>query len=259
MSGEFESEKEIPKWRPLSLRQRRVFGVLIEKAKTTPSSYPMTLNAIVVASNQKSNRNPQLSLNAHEVDTVLDELRALEAVVEVHGDGRVAKYKHTAYQWMGVDKVEIAVMAELLLRGEQTVGELRGRASRMENIDSVASLQPILQRLIERKLVVSLTPPGRGQMVTHGLYSDTELEQVKKLVGAGGGIDSTAASTQVSESQTSEKPNVAGQGLVAEKSALPSGTVSEGTQAVLDSVRGEIAELKKQIDDIFERLKRIES
>lgn len=254
MSGEFDSEKEVPKWCPLSLRQRRVFGVLIEKAKTTPSSYPMTLNAIVVASNQKSNRNPQLSLNAHEVDAVLDELRELEAVVEVHGDGRVAKYKHTAYQWLGVDKVEIAVMAELMLRGEQTVGELRGRASRMETIDSVASLQPILQRLIERKLVVSLTPPGRGQMVTHGLYNESELEQVKKQLGAGIAVDST----QESESPSIGKSNLTGQGIDAGKSRLPSDAASGETQA-LAAVRAEIAELKKQIGDIHERLNRIES
>ena len=186
MSNEPQTEKPTenqPQWRPLDSYQRRVVGVLIEKSKTTPGSYPLTLNSITTACNQKSNRSPQMNIASDDVELVLDQLREMKAVVEIHGDGRVAKFKHTMYQWMGVSKTEIAVMGELLLRGEQTVGELRARASRMEPIQGMAELQPILDALVERKLVVELTPQGRGQMVTHNLYSETELAQIREATG----------------------------------------------------------------------------
>jgi uncharacterized protein len=168
-----------PKWQVLNLRQRRVAGVLVEKAKTTPDAYPMTLNGIVTGCNQKSNRDPQMNLSPDDVEQVLEELREMGAVAEVQGTGRVAKYRHYMYEWLGVDKFEIAVMTELLLRGEQTLGELRQRASRMEPINDLATLEKIVHALVERKLMIELTPPGRGQMVTHGLYKDRELPELR--------------------------------------------------------------------------------
>src|SRR5215468_2127764 len=127
-----------PKWRPLDARQRRVLGVLIEKAKTTPAGYPMSVNAIVTGCNQKSNRDPLMTLDDFGVEKALDELRNMGAVSEVDWVGRVSKWKHQAYEWLGVSKPEIAVMTELLLRGAQAVGELRGRAARMEPIPDLA-------------------------------------------------------------------------------------------------------------------------
>jgi uncharacterized protein len=172
-------EQSQPKWRPLRSQQRRVLGVLIEKAKTTPDAYPLTLNGLVTGSNQKSNRAPQMTLTADEIQQALDELRDMGAVVEVQGSGRVAKFRHQMYDWLGVDKVELAVMAELLLRGEQTVGELRAHASRMETIPGLPELKTVLQSLIANNLVISLTPEGRGQMVSHNLYKDRELVELK--------------------------------------------------------------------------------
>ena len=172
-------EQPGPKWRALRSQQRRVIGVLIEKAKTTPDAYPLTLNAMVTGCNQKSNRAPLMNMNADEVQQAVDELREMGAVVEVQGSGRVAKYRHHMYEWLGVDKVELAVMAELLLRGEQTIGELRAHASRMEPIPGLPELKPILQSLIAKNLVVSLTPEGRGQMVSHNLYKDREMEELR--------------------------------------------------------------------------------
>ena len=78
----------------MSSRQRRVVGVLIEKAKTTPDVYPMTLNSLVAGCNQKSNRSPQMNLNADDVQQAVDELREMGAIVEVQGSGRVPKYRH---------------------------------------------------------------------------------------------------------------------------------------------------------------------
>lgn len=170
------------KWQPLSSFQRRVVGVLIEKAKTTPDSYPMTINSIVTACNQKSNRSPQMDIATDDTMLTLDELREMGVVVEIHGSGRVARYRHKAYEWFGVDKVELAVLAELLLRGEQTVGELRGRAARMEPIADLSALRPVLESLVKKKLVIELTSPGRGQIVTHGVYLPGELDRNKMRV-----------------------------------------------------------------------------
>ena len=167
------------KWQVLSSRQRRVLGVLIEKAKTTPDAYPLTVNALVSGSNQKNNREPQTSYSAEEVEQALEELRAIGVVTEVQGSGRVPKYRHHAYDWLGVEKTELAVMTELLLRGEQTLGELRGRAARMEPIADTAALKPVVDGLLKKGLMIELTGPGRGQIVSHNLYKDREINELK--------------------------------------------------------------------------------
>ncbi len=108
-----------PKWTPLGRVERRVLGVLVEKAKTTPDAYPLTLNALTNGCNQKSNRDPQMNLQPDQVENSLEKLRHLSAVIEVSGGGRVSKYRHLIYEWMGINKVEAAVMTELLLRGRK--------------------------------------------------------------------------------------------------------------------------------------------
>lgn len=174
------SPQSPPQWKPLGPLQRRIIGVLVEKAKTTPDAYPLTLNSLTTGCNQKSNRYPQMHLSADTVEEALEQLRNLSAVVEVHSDGRVAKYRHRMYEWLGVDKTQLAVLAELLLRGEQSVGELRARAARMEPIADQAALKPILESLMQMKLVVALTRPGRGQVVTHGLYPPEEWQKLSQ-------------------------------------------------------------------------------
>src|SRR5262245_61813290 len=96
------SEPESPQWRPLAAIDRRVLGVLVEKAKTVPASYPMTLNAIATGANQKNNRFPEMQLEADRVQDSLDRLRELGAVGEVQGEGRVPKFRHYLYKWLGV-------------------------------------------------------------------------------------------------------------------------------------------------------------
>jgi len=166
-------------WTPLDARERRVLGVMIEKAKTTPAGYPMTVNAIVTGCNQKNNRDPLSSYDDTDVEQALDVLRTLGVVSEIDWLGRVPKYKHDAYKWLGVSRLELAVIAELLLRGPQTVGDLRVRAARMEPIEDVAAFKPIVEELIARRLMIELTPPGRGQMVSHNLYRTDELDGLK--------------------------------------------------------------------------------
>ncbi len=179
------TEPPQPKWRPLRAIDRRVAGVLAEKAKTTPDIYPMSLNAVCTGCNQKSNRHPVMALEPDDVEESLDRLREMGAVSLVEGYGRVRKYRHYLYQWLGVDKVELAVMTELLLRGPQTVGELRGRAARMEPIADLAALRPVLEGLKQKGLVVSLTPEGRGHVVTHALYLPDELQKLQAQHGEG--------------------------------------------------------------------------
>ena len=135
------------RWRPLAKVDRRVAGVLVEKAKTTPEQYPLTINSLVNGCNQKNNRDPQMQLEEADVMESLDRLKSMGAVAEVQGSGRVPKFRHLLYEWLGVEKVELAVMGELLLRSAQTEGELRGRASRMEPIADLNALRGILQSL----------------------------------------------------------------------------------------------------------------
>jgi uncharacterized protein YceH (UPF0502 family) len=169
---------------PLSARERRVLGVLIEKQKTTPEYYPMTISALVTGCNQKSNRDPVTSYDADQVEEILEGLRRKGAVILVEGAGRGPKWKHTLYDWLDLKNrpTELAILAELLLRGPQTEGELRGRASRMNEIPDLDALDRLLEFLKQRGLVVQLSPPGqrRGVVVTHGMYPPEELERVRQ-------------------------------------------------------------------------------
>ena len=106
----------------------------------------------------------------------LDELRQVGAAREVQGSGRSNKYRHAAYQWMDVDSPQAAVMTELLLRGPQTAGELRTRASRMSPFADLSAIQTVIDALIEKGLVEPLSPPGRGQTFAHKLYPPDERQ-----------------------------------------------------------------------------------
>lgn len=240
-------------WQPLNSRQRRVFGVLIEKAKTTPDAYPMTLNGIVTGCNQKSNREPLMTVTPEDVEQILDELRAVNAVTEVQGSGRVAKYRHHAYEWLGVDKYEISVMTELLLRGEQTLGDLRARAARMEPIADQGALKLIVDSLLKKQLMVELTPPGRGQIVTHNLYKEREMNelraQYKNHVVADRSYDDerpTATSAPVASSAPPPRPS--------QPAAPALRTVSADDFAELrvevSELQAEVARLRQQFRDL---------
>lgn len=196
-----------PRWQPLGAIDRRVIGVLAEKAKTTPDVYPMSLNGICTGCNQKSNRDPVMQLEPEDVEESLDRLRELGAVGLIEGSGRVSKYRHYLYDWLGVDKVEMAIMTELLLRGDQTLGELRTRASRMEPIADLHALQTLLTSLHHKKLVIYLTPEGRGQVVTHALYKPRELDNLReKYAGARAAAMSDEAPAAVFRPQPSAPP-----------------------------------------------------
>src|SRR3954463_16172569 len=109
--------------------ESRVLGVLIEKDKTTPEQYPLSLNAIVNGANQKNNRDPATSMTDNQAFEALESLRGKGLVVRMEGPGmRVNKYRHNTQDVLRVPASQMAILAELLLRGPQTLGELRGRA-----------------------------------------------------------------------------------------------------------------------------------
>jgi uncharacterized protein len=237
-----ENQTEGPQWKPLNSRQRRVLGVLIEKAKTVPESYPMTVNGIVAGSNQKSNREPQMELTQEDVEQLLDELRALGAVTEVQGSGRVLKYRHHAYEWLGVTAVELAVMTELLLRGEQTLGDLRARAARMEPIADQAALKVVVDGLLKKGLMREITPPGRGQIVSHNLYKDREVAD----------LQTHAASAPMRNPSGVEEPSLA-------SSSSSSTPLKYATNDQLSELAVELAELRAEFARLRQRVEELEA
>lgn len=152
--------------------EARVIGSLIEKEITTPDQYPLTLNALTAACNQKSNRDPVLELDGGEVQTVLDGLMKKHLVTDRSGGvgGRVTRYRqrfcNTQFGNLHLSPPELAIVAELLLRGPQTPGELRSRASRMAPLRDVSEVDAALEALAAREppLVAQLPrEPGRRE------------------------------------------------------------------------------------------------
>jgi hypothetical protein len=247
-----QTDQAKPRWQPLSAVDRRVAGVLVEKAKTTPGAYPISLNAVTTGCNQKSNRDPAMNIEPDDVEESLDRLRKLGAVGLVEGYGRVAKYRHYLYDWLGVDKLELAVMAELLLRGAQTIGELRGRAARMEPIRDVAELEPVLDSLESKGLLLSLTRKGRGQIVTHALYSAGELQRLKAQYS--GYVESPTTEPPPAASATPAARPAPAACATAEPASQQSADrrTAESLSQTLQELRNELAQLRADLNELAE-------
>ncbi len=141
--------------------QLRVLGSLIEKEITTPENYPLSLNALVNACNQRSSRDPVLDLTEDEVRQALHSLEALALTTPVR-DSRVPKYEHRIRTVLNLRRDETAVLCLLMLRGPQTPGELRSRADRLFTFDDLAAVQSTLERLAAREAVND--PTGTGPL-----------------------------------------------------------------------------------------------
>jgi uncharacterized protein YceH (UPF0502 family) len=212
-------------WPVLSMNERRVLGVLVEKAKTTPDVYPLSLNSLVTGCNQKSNRDPVLDLTDLDVEEALAAAQKKGLAIKITG-GRVERWRHSLYEAWRADKVELAILAELLLRGPQTEGELRGRASRMEPIENLDTLRALLKPLVERRMVVYLSPEGRrGTVVTHGFHAPEELKALP------------------ARHQADEAPPVSAATPAAGKPPEPSGVVPTGRPRTADG----LAELEARL------------
>jgi uncharacterized protein YceH (UPF0502 family) len=186
--------------------EARVIGCLIEKQITTPDQYPLSLNALLSACNQKSNRDPVLELEESAVQNTVDELARKHLVVERSGFGsRVPKYQHrfcnTEFGTLKLDPQELAITCELLLRGAQTPGELRSRASRMATFADVSEVEAALTRLAQRDdgpFVTRLArDPGRREARYAHLFSAAVAASVETEPGAREAL--TRASVPASE------------------------------------------------------------
>lgn len=141
-----EHTNELPQ---LSAEEIRVLGALIEKSRTTPDYYPLTLNSLVTACNQKSSRNPVVDYEQHLVQEALDALKKKGLMANVLGDGRAVKYRHTIAVKYPLDPAEMTVLGLLFLRGPLTVGEIKNMAGRMYDFDGLAEVQTVLENLSE--------------------------------------------------------------------------------------------------------------
>ncbi|MEK6262481.1 MAG: DUF480 domain-containing protein [Planctomycetota bacterium] len=167
-----------------SRKQRRVLGVLLEKAFTVPEQYPLTLKGTTTGCNQKNNRAPISNYDEDDVAETLNELQTLGFVGCIHTEtGRTERYRHYMRLRTALTGPQLAIMTELLLRGRQQLGELRTRASRMVQIESQDDLRRELQSLLEANLVRSNGPlERRGIEVDHNLYPEGENhEQLSAL------------------------------------------------------------------------------
>ena len=165
----------------LSEVETRVLGSLMEKELTTPDYYPLSLNALVNACNQKSNRDPAMNLNEDAVRQALRSLEKEGLAGPADGmDNRVTKFEHRLQEAFNFDRREIAILCELLLRGPQTPGELRSRAERMYRFDDLGQVQSTLQRLAQREPpVVKMLPrqPGTKEArYAHLLSGDVQID-----------------------------------------------------------------------------------
>jgi len=194
----------------LTAAETRVLGALIEKEVTTPEYYPLSLNALVNACNQRSNREPVMALDE---DDVRQALRGLEedrlAGPARSADGRVAKYEHWMGEAFNLSRAESALICTLLLRGPQTPGELRGRTERMHCFDEIADVLAGLQKLMEREpAMVAVLPrqPGtkesRYAHLLSGPVESAAAQQAEKGHGSASAGENAAYEERITQLET---------------------------------------------------------
>lgn len=232
----------------LTFAERRVLGVLIEKAFTTPEQYPLSVNGVVVGSNQKSCRDPASSLDEATVLESLESLRHKGFTTLVRGS-RVDRWKQRFTETLLLEASETAILAELLLRGPQTDGEIRQRASRMRPLEGPEAVEQAIESMSARPepLVRRLGPPGRkrGVKYAHTFYSQEEQPSEAPSQGF---ADTPPPPPVVNPSATSERP--------AEPVYAPP---PPPVAPLAGSPPGGDAELKQEIEKLKERVAELEA
>ncbi|KIF97917.1 YceH family protein [Enterobacter cloacae] len=195
----------------LSATEARVIGCLLEKQVTTPEQYPLSVNAVTMACNQKTNREPVMNLGEHEVQDILDELVKRHYLRTVSGFGnRVTKYEqrfcNSEFGDLKLSAAEVAVITTLLLRGAQTPGELRTRASRMHEFADMQEVEQTLDGLATREdgpYVVRLArePGKRGSRYMHLFSGEVDTSTVLADSAAPAAHDSLAARVEALEEE----------------------------------------------------------
>lgn len=239
-----ETEEKQPFPKSLSRKQRRVLGVLLEKAFTTPEQYPLTLKASTTGCNQKSNRDPVTNYSEDDVQQTLEELQRLGLLGCLHTEGgRTERYRHYMRHRTTLTEPQLAILTELLLRGKQQMGDLRTRASRMVAIDTQDLLRQELSGLMELGLVRANGPlDRRGIEVDHNLYADNENREPMAVW--------TETAEPAAQSEPVERPRPASPS--ASTSHLEE-TIGELRQQLVD-LRDEVSSLKDEVNDLRRQL-----
>jgi len=207
---------------PLSLLETRILGVLVEKEKTVPDTYPLSLNALVSGCNQKNNRDPVLAATESEVQRALDDLRRHTLVIESSG-ARVTRYSHNVGRVLRVPDQAVALLASLMLRGAQTSAELRGNTERLHAFADISSVEAFLVELAER------SEEKGGPLVVHLPRAPGEREARWAHLIAG---PVSIASPPAAPTNSAPRPDAEVARLAAEVQAL----------------REEVAELRRRLD-----------
>jgi uncharacterized protein YceH (UPF0502 family) len=186
--------------------EARVLGCLVEKDLATPEYYPLTLNALTNACNQKSNRAPVMALDETDVVQALDSLRQKQLAMQSAEGVRAAKYCHNLAGRLDLDLEEMAILAELLLRGPQTVGELRNRSERMCPVGDLATAEQLMQNLLERELplVIRLPrQPGRKEnRFAHLLSGEPDIQEESEALQEPARLKVAAKNERITELET---------------------------------------------------------
>lgn len=239
----------------LSRIQRRVLGVLLEKAFTTPEQYPLTLKATTTACNQKSNRDPQVSYDEGQVQDALDQMREDLLVAEVFpGGGRTARYRHYMRNKFDFSEAQLGIIAELLLRGRQQPGELRTRASRMVRIDSQEQLRQELMGLQEKGYLQANGPlDRRGVEVDHTFYKPNEGMTIGSMP-AGDSAEAPTAERTVSREAAPPTSSPTAAAVVSDEllNAVEQLTATVKEQA--ETIRG----MESLLADVEDRIQKLE-
>ncbi len=218
----------------LNPHEARVLGVLIEKAFTTPDVYPLTLNAATNAANQKTNRDPIVDFSEAEVLVAFQGLQMKQlAGGSFPAGSRVEKWHHNAREHLGLEQPAVAVLAELLLRGPQTPGELRTRASRMWPIASPEALQQVLDVLLSKGYAKRLPPSAGVRVERYGQSLAPSLHL------AGEPVPAAAAPRAATPARASAPGTSAGAGVPADR---------------LSALERDVALLRRQLAALAEKL-----
>lgn len=210
--------------------EARVLGALVEKDITTPDYYPLSLNALMNACNQKNNRDPLMNLDEDAVRQALNGLQQQRLAGPASGaDSRVTKYEHRIQEVFNFTRAETAIVCALLLRGPQTPGELRGRSERMFRFEELSDVQSTLQRLMQREPPLAKALPRQP--------GTKEIRYAHLLSGEDEGWASQSASAPVAASESMDGDRVAR--LEEELKEL---------RAELADLRQQVAEFRKQFE-----------
>jgi len=208
----------------LNPESARVLGCLIEKEITTPEYYPLSLNALINACNQKSNRDPVMTLDEDAVRLALRNLTDKGLARHATSEGRVPKYEHDVNNALQLSRREVAILCELLVRGPQTPGELRSRAERMCKFESLDDVNASLQRLIERDPALAVILP-RQPGTKEARYAHTLLP--------------------IEIQPTHEAP--------------PHRQPSENTEARIVKLESEVQDLRREIEEMKAKLAKLQT